>query len=278
MTSMRLPNPMDNKTWRTSDMAQKAMNFAKRLRAGETIFNATTMVPGAMIIETFAAAGFQSITLDIQHGFYDYETVLMGIASASSMGASTLVRVGLDDVSTAARCLDAGAAGVLIPMVNTQADVDRLVAATKYPPLGQRSWGPGRSLASSGLSAQDYLNAANRSSVVFAMIETQTALDNIELIAGHEGIDGLFVGPLDLSISLSQGGRLDPGSDATRAAMEKVANVCARHGKTAGAFAATDELAHTYMDQGYRFMALALDVSLIRAGAEAILGRFRGMR
>jgi 4-hydroxy-2-oxoheptanedioate aldolase len=254
-------------------MAVALPGFADRLRAGETVFNVTSLVPNPVLIETLARAGYPSVTLDIQHGFYDYDSVLMGVAAAASADASTLVRVAFDDLSTAPRCLDAGAAGLLIPMVNTAEEARRVVAATKYPPIGQRSWGPNRALALSRLSPQDYLAQANRLSFVFVMIETETALSNIDAIAATEGIDGLFVGPFDLGVSLTAGRVLDPTQDLVDKAMDRVAAACERHGKTAGAHAGTDQQARSYLAKGYRFLSLGLDINFVKAGAEAALAR-----
>jgi 4-hydroxy-2-oxoheptanedioate aldolase len=257
-------------------MADGVLNLGDRLRAGETVFNVTSVVPNPFLIETLARAGYPSVTLDIQHGFYDYDSVLAGVAAAASAGASTLVRVAFEDLSTAPRCLDAGAAGLLIPMVSTVEEARRVVAATKYPPVGQRSWGPNRGLAMSGLSPSDFLARANQLSVVFVMIETETALANVDAIAAMNGIDGLFVGPFDLGVSLTSGRVLDPAQDVVDKAMDVIAAACRRHGKTAGAHAGTAELARGYLSKGYRFLSLGLDMTFVKAGAEAALARVKG--
>lgn len=254
-------------------MTDNVLNFGEQLRAGETVFNITSIVPNPLVIETLARAGYPSVTLDMQHGFYDYQDVLMGVGAAASAGASTLVRVPFDDMATPPRCLDAGAAGLLIPMVNTAEEARRVVAATRYPPVGQRSWGPNRGLALSNLPPPQYLAAANKLTFVFAMIETETALANIDAIAGTEGIDGLFVGPFDLGVSLTSGKVLDPGQEVVIAAMKTVAEACKRHGKTAGAHAGNDDLARSYLAMGYRFLSLGLDMNFIKAGAEGALAR-----
>jgi 4-hydroxy-2-oxoheptanedioate aldolase len=223
-----------------------------------------------------ARAGYSSVTLDVQHGFYHDEGVLVGIAAAASVGAATVVRVAHDDLAMAARCLDAGAAGILVPMVDRAEHARRVVAATKYPPIGQRSWGPNRALALSGLSPPDFLAAANRLSFIFAMIETEAALANVEAIAATEGIDGLFVGPLDLGISLSEGRVLDGAQAPVVRGLELVAAACRAHGKTAGTYAATAEQARACLDKGYRFLTLGHDIGFAEAGARAALKQVTG--
>jgi 4-hydroxy-2-oxoheptanedioate aldolase len=257
-------------------MADGVLDFGERLRAGGRDLNITALVPHSFLIETMARAGYSSVTLDIQHGFFDYDGVLVGIAAAAGVGAATVVRVAHDDLAMAARCLDAGAAGVLVPMVDTAEHARRVVAATKYPPVGQRSWGPNRALALSGLSPSDFLARANRLSFVFAMIETETALANVEAIAATEGIDGLFVGPLDLGISLSAGRVLDSAQAAVVHGLDLVAAACRNHGKTAGTYAPTAEQARLCLDRGYRFLTLGHDTGFIEAGARAALRQVTG--
>lgn len=247
--------------------------FARDLRAGTLIYNATAALPHPMAIETMARAGYRSITLDVQHGYFDHASILAGIAAAASAGATVMVRTGFDQLGEAARYLDAGAAGVIVPMIDTAEDARRLVAATRYPPVGQRSWGPGRATAMAGLKGNAFLHGANDASLVFAMIETARAVENVDAILATQGLDGLFVGPLDLSVSLSDGGSTNPDNAATREAMGKVAEAARRHGKIMGTYAPTDTLARQYIDQGYRFLAIALDIGLIAEGAARILDR-----
>lgn len=220
-------------------------------------------------------AGYGSVTFDVQHGGFDYEGVLIGVAAAASTGTPALVRVGLNDHGFAARCVDAGAAGLLVPMVNTAGDAQQLVGAVRYPPVGQRSWGPNHALQQTGLAAQECLPQANAGTFLFAMIETREALSHMDAIAALEGIDGLFIGPLDLAISLSQGTSCDPDSDAVTSAMEQVAQCCKRHGKVAGAYAASPALAARYAFFGYRFLAIALDLVLLDRSARTTLDAAR---
>ena len=136
----------------------------------------------------------------------------------------------------ASRVLDFGAEGVIAPMINTVADARAFVGAAKFPPLGERSWGPQRAMTLAGIAdPKTYLRDANDNVVTLAMIETRTAMDNLDAIAATPGIDVLFVGPSDLSIALTDGRELDPHSAEVEAAIEKIVAAASKAGKIAGA-------------------------------------------
>jgi len=156
---------------------------------------------------------------------------------------------------------------VIAPMVNTGLQAQALVRAAKYPPMGARSWGGYTAQQASGLTPADYLREANRMTMVFAMIETVEALENVEAIAATPGLDGLFVGPSDLSITLSRGAKVDKTGPETLAAMEKVAAAAQANGLVAGAFGGSAEVIRTYLGLGFAFIAAAVDVDLMQWGA-----------
>ena len=139
--------------------------------------------------------------------------------------------------------------------------------AAKYPPLGARSWGGYTALQASGLGAAEYLKEANRMTMVFAMIETVQALDAVEDIAATPGLDGLFVGPSDLSITLSNGAGIDRTGPATLAAMARIARAAKANGLVAGAWGGPAENCRKFMELGYTFLAAPTEVDLLQAGA-----------
>jgi 4-hydroxy-2-oxoheptanedioate aldolase len=165
--------------------------------------------------------------------------------------------------------LDMGAAAIIAPMTNSVEQTLAFVKAAKYPPVGQRSWGGYMMVQASGVTAGEYLKQANSQTMAFAMIETQEALDLVDKIAAVPGLDGLFVGPSDLSIALSKGAGIDRLGAATLAAMEKVAAACKKNGIVAGAFAGTADGIKAYHKLGYRFLAGPTDSDLLRGGAAA---------
>lgn len=246
------------------------LSLAQRLRS-ETVPAFWSVVPGQSLVEAVVRAGYGAVVLDAQHGLYDFAGIERLVPSIGAFGASAIVRLPLGDTGLGARALDVGCAGVIAPMINTPDEARALVAALKYPPLGGRSWGPIRALSYSGLDRTEYLRKANQLGAVFAMIETETALRNLEVIAGIEGLDGLFVGPNDLAVSLSRGHGIDPNHPLVVQAVEKVRLQCVRHGKIAGIYANTPELARDYVARGYRLVAMGNEIAFAAAAAGAAL-------
>lgn len=249
--------------------------LARALRGGDSVFAAWCFLPVPLVAETIAREGFAAVVIDEQHGMWEAATTLAGVAAVRQGGAAAVVRMPVSDFAAASRALDVGADAVIAPMINTAADARALAAATKYPPVGERSWGPYRAQTLAGMSdAKAYLRDANDLTLAFAMIETQTALDNVEVIAGTAGIDALFVGPWDLSIALSAGADVDPNAPAVTKALDRVLAAAAKAGKFAGLYCSTPEEALAGAARGFRFLVTGDDISLLRAGAA---GRLRGL-
>src|SRR5258708_3461601 len=202
-----------------------SFSLARRLRAGETVHSGWCGLASPLVAEVIAREGFAAVTVDMQHGLWDIAATVSAIAAIRQGGAAPVVRVPLGDFATASRALDFGAEGIIAPMINSAADARALVAATKYPPLGERSWGPHRATMLAGLADQKvYLNEGNALTFTLAMIETRAALDNVAVIAATPGIDGLFLVPSDLSIALSQGATIDPLSGHVDPELDPIAD------------------------------------------------------
>ncbi len=197
---------------------------------------------------------------------------MRGIGAIALAGKPAGVRVAVGDNATASRALDMGAEAIIAPMINSPEDARALVAATKYPPVGERSWGPVRAMTLHGIAeTQVQLETGNRNSVVFAMIETVRALDALDDILAVEGIDGVFVGPSDLSVTLSGGARIAPFDASLDEPIRHISARAKAAGKVAGVFAATPERARFYRHAGYRFIALASDQAYLNHGAADLL-------
>ena len=192
------------------------------------------------------------------------------IAAINAAGRPALVGPLWNDPATPGQAFDAGAVVVIAPMVNTRAQAEALVRSAKYPPMGARSWGGYTALQASGLAPSEYLREANRMSMVFSMVETVEALENVEEIAATPGLDGLFVGPSDLSITLSRGAGIDKLGEGTLAAMAKVSAAARKNGLVAGAFGGSAEVIKTYQGLGFTFLAAAVDVDLLQWGAASL--------
>jgi len=248
-------------------MAAPGFTLAQRLRAGETVFSGWCALPAPIIAEVLARGGFSAVNIDQQHGMWDTAATVAGIAAIRQAGAAPIVRIPLGQFAAASRALDFGAEAIIAPMINTAADARAFVAATKYPPLGERSWGPNRATMLAGIADQKvYLHEANGLTVTMAMVETTIAMDNLDAIAGTPGIDMLFVGPSDLSIGLTGGAVLDPHSREVETALDKIVAAAAKAGKFAGLYCANAERALATAKRGFRFLAVGSDLGFLRAG------------
>jgi 4-hydroxy-2-oxoheptanedioate aldolase len=252
-------------------MPLPGFSLADRLRAGETIHCGWCSLPYPIVAELIGREGFHAAALDQQHGLWDTASLIAGIASVRQAGAAPVVRVPVGDFGGASRVLDFGAEAVIAPMINTAADAHAFAMAAKFPPVGERSWGPHRATTLAGIADQkDYLRAGNNATLAFAMIETREALDNVDSIAGTDGVDALFLGPADLSIALS-GGTLDPVGKAVDEGLDRILAAANKAGKLTGAFCPTPARALELEKRGVRFLALPGDIAFLRAGASAAL-------
>ncbi len=253
-------------------MAIPAFTLARRLRAGETAFSGWCGLPYPIVAETIGRDGFAAVTLDSQHGLWDLNAILTAIAAVRQSGAAPVVRVPVGDFAMVSRVLDFGAEGVIAPMINTAADARAFAAAAKYPPIGERSWGPHRATTLAGLADQSvYLREANDHVIALAMIETRTALGNLDAIVATPGVDGLFLGPSDLSIALSEGKSLDPLSQDVDRELDRILAAAQKTGKIPGAYCHSPERAVVLAKRGVRFLAVMSDLALFRAGIAAAM-------
>lgn len=234
-------------------------------------------IASAGLAAQMARLPIEGVCLDMQHGMIGFSDAVPMIAAINGAGRAAIVRCRWNDPGLVGQALDAGASAVIAPMVNSRAEAEALVKAAKYPPLGGRSWGGYTALQASGLQPGEYLAQANRLTLVFAMIETAMALDRVKEIAATPGLDGLFVGPSDLSIALSNGAGIDKTGPATIAAMQRIAAAAKANDLVAGAFGGEGHVAGVYMKLGYRFLAGGVDADLLQAGAEALVKSVNGI-
>jgi 4-hydroxy-2-oxoheptanedioate aldolase len=229
-------------------------------------------LPGGLIAGELARASGLPCLVDLQHGHATHGELVAMIAAIRQAGQEAFVRPPLGDTATAARALDAGATGIVFPMVDTVADARALVEATKYPPVGRRSWGPSLAAALMDMAPADYLARANGLVRVFAMIESARAVENVEAIAATPGLDGLFVGPYDLSISLLDGAAADPTHPDVEAALRQVLAAARAHGLAAGIYCSDGAQAGRREREGFSFLSTASDAAVLKAGVAALTG------
>jgi 4-hydroxy-2-oxoheptanedioate aldolase len=251
-------------------------SLARRLRAGEVTFCGWVSLPEPLIAELVARAGFDCVALEMQHGLHDVASVMRGIGAVALAGKPAVVRIPVADNANASRFLDMGAEAIIAPMINSVADARALVAAAKYPPLGERSWGPPRAMAlQEAPDPSTHLATANGNTLALAMIETRQALEALEEILAVDGIDGVFVGPSDLSVTLSGGKKIAPTDSFLDQPIQRIAERTRATGKVAGIFAVSAARARQFRDWGYRFIALGSDQIYLADGAGALLAAAR---
>lgn len=256
--------------------AKIIQSFKSRLLAGPPAFTAWVGTRDPGIGDVMLREGFDCLTLDWQHGFHDFDSIAAAINAAYCAGKPALVRIGVGDFGEAARFLDWGAAGIIAPMINTVEDAKTLVEFLKYPPLGGRSWGPSRALGFTGLAPHDYLTTANDFTLAIAMIETRAALDALDDILAVPGIDGVLVGPSDLSIALLKGATVDMNHPEVDAALNHIAARAKAHGKLAMAFCGDGKRAGEVAAKGFHLCTIGTDGILMRMIAKQELTKARG--
>jgi 2-dehydro-3-deoxyglucarate aldolase len=219
-------------------------------------------------LDALKGLGFEWFMIDTEHAPVNPETLSGMVSNLGVGGPAPLVRVGNVDQYLVKQALDAGAHGILVPLVNTEAQAKAVVAFAKYPPEGVR--GAAAAAASRyGTELASYLRTANAETLVGVQIETREALDNLGPIAGVKGVDILFVGPQDLTLSL---GLLDDRKNPkVRDAMRSVVEACERHGKIPGTLVVDAEEKQVAVKLGFRFISLASDVRFLITGARSYL-------
>jgi 4-hydroxy-2-oxoheptanedioate aldolase len=245
--------------------------LAQRMGSGSGLLTAWVGLPDPLAAGVLAREGFDTVTLDMQHGSIDFADVVLSIGQVALAGKPAIVRIPVDAFPIASRALDAGAAAVIAPMVNSAEDARRFASFMKFPPLGERSWGPHMALSLTGLDAPRYLAEANGITRSIAMVETREAMAALDDILATPGIDAVFVGPSDLSIALSDGAHVDASHPDVNKALDHVVRRCRAHGKAACAFAHSGERALEMRRRGFDLIACGTDILQLRTGARQML-------
>jgi 4-hydroxy-2-oxoheptanedioate aldolase len=241
-------------------------------KADRAAVNGWLAIPNSFSAETMAHQGWDSLTIDLQHGVIDYAAMVPMLQAISTTPTVPIVRVPWLEPGILMKALDAGAYGVICPMVNTREDAQRLVAYTHYAPRGTRSYGPVRALLYGGA---DYAATANETIVVFAMIETAQALDNLDAILSVEGLDAVYIGPSDLSLALGCKPAFDDVDPPVAQAIDHILERARAHGVKAGVHNGAPEVALARVAKGFNFVTVSSDARLIAAGSQALLQRMR---
>jgi 4-hydroxy-2-oxoheptanedioate aldolase len=240
-----------------------------RLAAGKANVNGWLAIPSGFAAEVMAQCGWDSVTVDLQHGVQDYMSMVECFQAMQGHPVTPLVRVPWNEPGIIGKCLDGGAMGVICPMVNNAAEAKALADACLYPPAGKRSNGPIR--AAMYGEASNYQATANDEILVIAMIETQQGIDNVDEIASIPGISGIYVGPSDMGLSLGMIPILDREEPAILDIYGKLLASSRKHGKFAGIHNGSAAYAARMIQMGFRLTTIANDSGLMaRAAREAV--------
>lgn len=252
------------------------MNLAERLNSGTVSFTAWSGVPDTLTVESVSRLGFEVVTLDMQHGSHHEDSVARCIPSITGPGKHPVIRIPVGRFDMASRALDLGAEAVIAPMINSVEDARRFAAAMKYPPVGERSWGPTFGFPRSGVKDYaEWLATQNARTISFAMIETRAAYGLLDQILDVPGIDGIFVGPSDFSIAWTGGAALNPNLEDMMGAITDIGERTRKAGKFAAIFATDPAICGRYASMGYQMIAMGNEQAYMRVGAENMIAAAR---
>lgn len=251
-------------------------NLKQIWQNGRPSINGWLSIGNAFTAEIMAAQCYDSVTIDIQHGALDYASVLPMFQAMRASGAVPMARVPWLEPGIIMKAMDAGSLGIICPMINSAAEAAKFVSYMRYPPHGQRSFSPTRANIAYGGYGVD----ANDEVLAFAMIETAEGIANLDEIAATPGLDGIYVGPADLTLG-TQGGRLPPGFDREEpemvALIQQIVAACKANGIRAALHCGTPDYAARAIGWGYDMTTVSGDSRLLAAAASATVTRFRDL-
>ena len=246
----------------------------KIIKDGKAIINGWLQIPNSFSAEVMSQQGWDSLTIDMQHGVIDYPNALQMLQAISTTETTPMARVNWNESGQIMKILDAGSYGVICPMVSNKEQAEKFVQACMYPPKGYRSYGPIRGLMYGGA---DYGDHANDEILKIAMIETKEALEKLDEIMSTSGVDGIYIGPADLSLAIGE----KPGFDRpenTKAYSEilRILEHAKKNNIFAGIHNGTPEYATKMIEKGFNFVTIASDLRALSAGAKSVVDQMKG--
>ena len=241
-------------------------------RDGGAVINGWLAIPSSLSAETMSHQGWDSLTVDQQHGMVDFQSAVPMLQAICTTDTVPITRVPWLEPGIIMKSLDAGAYGIICPMINTREDAEALVGACRYAPQGHRSFGPVRALMYAGA---DYPQHANDTVLAIAMIETQQALDNLEEILNVPGLDGIYIGPSDLALSLGGTPKPDQTDPKVVAAIERILAAAKSHGVVPGIHCGSPAYATRMVEQGFQLVTILSDNLLMATAAKRAVAELR---
>ena len=242
--------------------------------ADAPILNGWLTISNGFSAEVMAHQGYDTLTVDLQHGVNDEMNLIAMLQAISTTETVPIIRVPWLEPGTIMKALDMGAYGVICPMINTAEDAKKFVEYTSYAPMGRRSFGPVRAVIYGG---NDYPDHANDTIVRFAMIETAEALDNLDAILGVEGLDAIYIGPSDLSLSLGCKPTFDAVEPPVAEAIDHILERATAYGLKAGIHNGTTAAARARIEKGFRFVTVSSDARIMATGSQSIVAEMRDL-
>ena len=245
-------------------------------KAGKPIINSWLAIPSSFSAEVMANQGWDSLTIDMQHGLIDYPNAVSMLQAISTTETTPMARVNWNEPGQIMKILDAGCYGIICPMVSNRKEAEKFIQACQYPPKGYRSFGPIRASIYGG---SDYAKNADEEILKLAMIETKEALENLDEILDTPNLDGIYVGPADLSLAINE----EPGFDRpenTKAYKEilRILEAAKKRNLFAGLHNGTPEYAQKMLDKGFNLVTVGSDSRYIAAGAKTDLQKLKSFK
>jgi 4-hydroxy-2-oxoheptanedioate aldolase len=247
-------------------------SIRERALAGEVLAGTYCNLGSSLTVEIAGRAGFDWILIDLEHGAGDFDSLVPQLQAAGATPAAPIVRIAWNESTRFKRVLDLGASGIMVPHVSSTADARLAAASMRYPPHGIRGAAAMNRACGFGSEFDEYFRVANDLLLTVVMVETAEAINNLDAIAAVDGVDVLFVGPLDLSISMEMPKQYE--QPQFREALDRVVAACRSAGKAAGIHAARPEQIGELVDKGFTFLALGSDGNLVAGGMKNLYSAF----
>ena len=243
-------------------------NLLNIWKSEQAVVNAWLSIPNSFTAEAFGKMGWDSITIDMQHGQNDYESSISMLQALSNSKSVPIVRVPWSEPGIIMKMLDLGVMGIIAPMINTKKDCEKFVSYCYYPPIGQRSFGPMRAQVAYG---SDYHQHANKNIVSLAMVETKEAVENLDAILSVPNLTGIYIGPADMSSSYGLPPKFDVREDPVFSNIKMIAKKAKGKGKIAGIHNGSVKYMKEMMEYGFQFTTLLSDFRMMTSHAESLL-------
>ena len=253
--------------------------FNKRIfdiwKNGEAVINGWLSISNSFTAESMAKMGWDTLTIDLQHGINDYSGSIPMLQAISNSSTIPFARVPWSEPGIIMKLLDAGTCGIIAPMINNKEECERFVSFCYYPPIGNRSFGPMRAQLIHG---SDYFSHANSQIITLAMIETKEAVDNLDDILSVKNLNGVYIGPSDMSIAYGLNPKFDVKEDPVYSNIKLIAKKAKEHNKIAGIHNGTTKYAKEMISLGYQFITVSSDHRAMTSFAQNILNEMKEIK